>query len=127
MVHGTGFGGTNFCPFADPATAGVSHGSAPRKKAESVLEVRLSRGCSSQVLGCWVRMVLVGYGPHWEISQKHPTTQNPLDVCALQHRCLCLQLGCGFYVQDSYLIKPGKEQLFSSALYFGLENLLLVL
>lgn len=34
MVLGTGFGGTNFRPFADPPTACVSHGSAPQKKAE---------------------------------------------------------------------------------------------
>lgn len=73
-----------FHSFADPAAACVSQGSAPQKKAGSLLEVRHSSGCISRVPGCWVRMVLVGNGPCWETSQKHLATQTPLDICALQ-------------------------------------------
>lgn len=80
MVHGTGFGGTNFSSFANPAAAWA--------------------------LGCWIRIVLIGYGPCWETSQKHLTTPNPLDVCALQFSLL-LRVGmwilCAREGKSSYL------------------------
>ena len=120
----TGFGDTNFSPVTDPAIACVSRGSASQEKAGSLLEVRPSSGCSSPGLG---QLDKAGPGRVWAMLgniTEAPGQTETLWASVPHSSPSCLHLGCGFYAWDSCLIKAGKEQLFTSALFSAFVNLL---